>query len=130
MKNEWRNAALQGNHEAITNLIADGVDADCLDKFGQTALMLAALHGHEQIVSILLTHGAKMDVTAKHGLSALMLAIINNRTRVALQLVDAGADVSIIGRGDGGFYGKSAYDFAVDRGMSELALQIKNRIPS
>lgn len=124
MKDEWRKAALAGDSDVIARLLAEGSDADALDKYGQTALMLAATHGQEAVVRALLDHGANMNVTAKYGLSALMLAVINHHSAIAKQLVDAGADISLKGTGAAGFYDKMARDLAEDAGLGELATYI------
>lgn len=124
MRADWQRAAVTGDGEAIARLIAEDVNIDALDRYGQTALMLAALHGGDAAVSVLLSNGATMDITAKYGLSALMLAVINHRTEIATQLVDAGADVSICGRGAAGFFGKTARDLAADTGLDALARHI------
>ena len=124
MRKEWRKAAIDGDQETISRLLAEGVDINSLDKYGQTALMLAALYGADEVVRVLLLNGADKNVTAKYRLSALMLAVVNHRTDVAKQLIDAGADLSIRGSGAWGFADKTAHDLATDAGMSELAAYI------
>ena len=121
MQNDWRQAATDGNSEAIQRLLTDEIDIDQKDRYGQTALMLAAVHGRGAVVRILLDHGADMNVTAKYGLSALMLAVINQHIGIAKALVDAGANTTFRGSGAPGFAGKTARDLAEDSGLSELA---------
>ena len=48
MQDAWRKAAIGGESRVIENLLAEGADIDSLDRYGQTALMLAALHGRDQ----------------------------------------------------------------------------------
>ena len=124
MRDDWRNAAIDGDSEAIERLIAQQTDINSRDGYGQTALMLAALHGRDAVVLPLLQGGADMDVTAKYNLSALMLAVINHNTEIARQLVDAGADTRIQGSGAPGFAGKTARDLAEQAGLDDLAAHI------
>ena len=124
MRANWYEAAVGGHSKSIARLIAEGADVDSLDRYGQTALMLAALRGRDDVVRVLLANGADKNVTAKYGLSALMLAAINRREDIARQLVDTGADLSIRGSGAPGFAGKTAQDLAKDAGLGELAAYI------
>lgn len=124
MRANWYEAAVGGHGKTIARLIAEGADIDCLDRYGQTALMLAAVRGRDEVVRVLLAEGADMNVTAKYGLSALMLAAINRRQDVARQLVDAGADLLIRGSGAPGFAGKTAQDLATDATLSDLSAYI------
>jgi uncharacterized protein len=121
----WDDAVKHGNVQKVIDLIENGADVNALDRYGQTALMLAAHHGYYEIVEILITHRANLNITSKFGLSALMLAIVAGHAEVARILVKAGADVSLRGTGAPGFAGKTAYDLAVVRGMVELSAALK-----
>jgi ankyrin repeat protein len=46
--------------------------------------------------------------------------IVNGHEEVARILIEAGADVGICGTGAPGFYGKTAYDLALERGQTSL----------
>ncbi len=89
--------------------------------------MLAAHAGHRAIVEALIAHRADLNVTAKYGLSALMLAVVAGHADIARLLAKAGADLTLRGTGAPGFAGKTAYDLAVERGMLELAGELKHR---
>ena len=127
MRDAWRKAAIAGDTEALGRLLAEGLDIDGRDGYGQTAMMLAARHGRDDAVRLLLDKGADMNVTAKYGLSALMLAVVNRREGTARLLVDAGADTGMQGSGAPGFAGKTARDLADDAGLPDLAAHIAQR---
>jgi len=118
---EWEQAAKRGDASSLTSQIAAGVDVNALDRFGQSALMLASQRGHLEAVRILIDAGADLDTTAKFGLSATMLAVINHHESVARELAAAGANLRIVGSGAPGFAGKSAAELARDRGLDALA---------
>lgn len=124
MRDDWRNAAVEGDRPIIERMLDVGAMIDARDRYGQTALMLAALHGREEVVELLLRHGAALDVTAKHNLSALMLAAINGRIGIAKRLVDAGANLELSGSGAPGFAGKTARDLAEHAGHADLVAYI------
>ena len=87
--------------------------------------MLAAHAGHREVVAILVAHRANLHITAKFGLSALMLALVAGHEEIARLLANAGSDLSLRGTGAPGFAGKTAHDLAVERGMLELAAELK-----
>lgn len=115
---------MSGDVPALEAQLGAGADVDAKDRYGQTALMLAAHHGWLEAVETLLRHGANPDVTAKFNLSALMLAIVARHEAVAGALLRAGADLELRGSGAPGFWNKTAYDLAADRGMALLCAQI------
>jgi ankyrin repeat protein len=124
---EWEQAARHGDAQAIAARLAAGDDVDALDRFGQSALMIAARCGHLEVVRVLVDAGADLDRTAKFGLSATMLAVVNGRDDVALALAEAGADLGLVGSGAPGFAGRSAADLARDRGADTLARSLEER---
>lgn len=121
MKPEWERAAKQGDADSLAAQIDAGADVDALDRFGQSALMLAAQRGSLQAVRILIAAGANLDRTAKFGLSAMMLAVVNDHGAVARELAAAGANLRLTGSGAPGFTGKTAAQLARDRGEDALA---------
>lgn len=120
MDAQWERAAVDGDVAAIRTMLNVGAAIDARDRYGQTALMLAAHRGHDALVQVLIDHGADLNVTAKYHLSALMLAVIAGHAPIVRSLAQAGADLSLRGSGAPGFAGKSAYDLALARGMTEL----------
>ena len=121
MTREWQAAAERGDAAALRCLLDLGEDVDSLDRFGQTALMLAARNGHVEAVRVLIGAGADLDRTAKYRLSALMLAVINEHIAIVRLLVEAGAETGIRGTGAPGFADKTAGDLAEDLGRTSIA---------
>ena len=99
---------------------------NALDRYGQTALMLAAVADHLPVVRALVEGGADLDRSAKFGLTATMLAVVNGHVQVAEVLASAGADLSVKGSGAPGFAGKTAADLASERGLHELAALLRS----
>ncbi len=123
----WERAVTGGDIEAVPQQLRAGVNVNARDRYGQTALMLDAHRGHRAMVETLVSQGADLNVTAKYNLSALMLAILAGHADIARRLAGAGADVGIRGSGAPGFLGKTAYDLAVARQMTELYEELRPR---
>ena len=67
-------AVRDGDVDAVTDLLENGVDADVTDGVGATALMVAAIAGWEEIAKILVDKGGA-DINARdriNGWTALM----------------------------------------------------------
>lgn len=124
MDTAWEDAIKCGDIQIVLDLLGRGADVNALDRYGQSALMLAAHAGHREVVETLIAHRANLNVTAKFGLSALMLAIVAGHEEVARLLAKAGADLSLRGAGVPGFAGKTACDLAVERGMLALSAEL------
>jgi uncharacterized protein len=116
----WERAVRRGDVQAVRELLRAGIDVDARDRHGQTALMLAAHRGHGEIAALLVEAGADLNVAAKYNLTALMLAVVAGHAPVARVLILAGADLDVRGTGAPGFAGKTAYDLAVARELTEL----------
>jgi len=54
-------AALEGNTEAVKNLLALGGRVNAKDNKGHTALMFAVINSHTEIVKALLRAGARVN---------------------------------------------------------------------
>jgi ankyrin repeat protein len=127
MTREWELAARCGDADALAAELEAGADIDALDRYGQTALMLAANRGHLGAVELLIRAGANLDLTAKYHLSAIMLAVICRHESVARALARAGADLTLVGSGAPGFAGKTAAQLAAGNGLESLARDLAPR---
>jgi ankyrin repeat protein len=127
VRRDWQEAAERGDASTLTRLLDLGENVNSLDRFGQTALMLASRNGHTEAVRVLLESGADLDCTAKYHLSALMLAVINDHFSIVWHLVQAGANTQIRGTGAPGFADKTAGDLAEDLGRESILELLRSR---
>lgn len=125
MNQAWQAATRQGDVEQVGYLLGAGADINARDDYGQTALMNAARRGQIELVRLLVERGAALNTTAKYNLTALMLAIINGHTEIAHILIQVGADGSIRGTGAPGFYNKTTFMLAEERGQREVVEWLK-----
>ena len=95
MNANWEQAARKGDAESLAAQLASGAEVDSLDRYGQSALMLAVRSGSEESVQVLVDAGADLNITAKYGLSAIMLAVVYGHEAIARILLEAGADVRL-----------------------------------
>jgi ankyrin repeat protein len=87
-----RTPASNGDEEAVSSLIARGVDVNATSEGGRTALMQAAKRGHATTVELLLGHDADVRARNRRGKSALTYAVEGERLGVAQALLERGAD--------------------------------------
>jgi ankyrin repeat protein len=85
-------AALKGNQEAVSQLIAR--DAD-INKPGWTPLHYAATSGQVAIIKVLLEKSAFIDAQSPNGTTPLMMAAMYGTTETVKLLLDEGADIAM-----------------------------------
>jgi len=71
MNSEWQSAANSGSVEQLKRLLTNN-DINSLNRYNQTASMIAAYKGHTDLVRLLVENGAKLDHTAKYTASELL----------------------------------------------------------
>ncbi|XP_019639774.1 PREDICTED: ankyrin repeat and death domain-containing protein 1A-like [Branchiostoma belcheri] len=90
-----REAAYNGDLEAVQKVIAEGVDINIKgSQFKQTALQLATREGHEKIVAELLKAKADVNLTTTGGYTALHIAAQKGHEVIVPWLIHAGAEVN------------------------------------
>ena len=99
-KQEWFHAAKTGNLGGLNRMIIEGIDINCLDEKGCTALIRACGHSRRAVVSFLLQQDANIEARSSNGSTALSSSIIGNCRRVAGLLLDKGANVNALGPSD------------------------------
>ena len=96
-------AAAKGDVQKIQSLIdledksedSDGVDVNCSDASGKTALHIASENGHLQTVKCLTHHGAKANVIDANLQTSVHLCSKKGHLHVVELLVNEGADIEI-----------------------------------
>ena len=81
-----------GDDEAVQFLLGLGVNVNCSNSEGQTALILASESGQEEVVEILLSAGANTHHQDKYGHTALM---VSKENKIFLLLLQPDADINI-----------------------------------
>ena len=88
-------AAGKGKVEIVQLHLANGVNVNAKDEYGQTALIYAAKNGHKNVAELLLKNGADVNVQEEFGLTPLMCAAYNGKISVAKLLIEKGADIHV-----------------------------------
>jgi ankyrin repeat protein len=90
-------AAMRGDHNAITSLLSQGVDIDGAQGDGSTALHWAAFNDDLETTKILLAAGANVKVTTREGgITPLFMACTNGNAAIVEALLKAGADANSV----------------------------------
>jgi uncharacterized protein len=88
-------AAMQGNRQAVSALLAQKVDIDGSQGDGTTALHWAAFRDDLEMAKTLIQAGANVRVTTREGeITPLFMACTNGSAAMVELLVKAGADVN------------------------------------
>ena len=95
MTRDWQEAIERGDIETACALLDTGANIDALDRYGQTALMIAAYKGHFKLAQLLVDRGANLNHSAKSKLTALMLTVFSNQPKIARLLISSGADTAL-----------------------------------
>lgn len=84
--------AREGQVQALSSAIDQGIPVDLRNHNDDTFLILAAYREQTQVVHALLAREAEVNAVNKRGQSALTCAIFMQNTEIAKALLDAGAD--------------------------------------
>ena len=84
-------ASRNGNEQMVEMLLRHHASPLKINKYGDSALMLAALKGHLDIVTALVAAGAEMN--PDDGWTALIYAAFEGHSEVVRFLLDKGADI-------------------------------------
>lgn len=113
-----RQAASDGDEEAVERAVAAGVDVDAASSAGGTALMYAAYGDHAELVAWLLAHGAEADRGDRWGDPATHWAAYGGAAEAVRALLAAGADPTVVTHhGD-------ALAIAMRRGFPEIVTDL------
>ncbi len=90
---EFREAAMRGDVEAMLNAIERGVDVNAVDESDRTALQLACFEGQHEAVELLIERKADINHLDNAGRTPLMFASTGPYIRCVDQLIEAGAAI-------------------------------------
>ena len=89
-----REAARQGNIEAVKQYLADGVDVNAKDDWGKTPLHSTAEMRRKEIAELLIANGADVNAKDSWGITPLQYATANDQKETVELLIAEGADVN------------------------------------
>ena len=90
-------ALIRGESDSAIELIQRGVDANTVDKDGNTLLIQALRRDMSPLFDFLLKKRARMNVRNKNGETALSIAAFSGKLPYVQKLVEAGAEVNFYG---------------------------------
>lgn len=116
--------------DSLSHFIKAGANLDAVDKFNNTALIIACMRwrveSYDKVVKMLMKAGANLDLQSNDGMTALMVTVqysaFASNIRVAQMLIDAGANLDVQT-----YTGRSALMIASEfsnRPSSETAVQM------
>ena len=114
-KDDFINAAINGNLPAVKEFIAKGADVNAKTKEGNTVLMEVSEKGHQDIVQLLLDKGADVNAQKGGGWTALMSASMQGHTGIVQLLIAKGADVNAKTKA-----GNTALTYAAKQGHQDV----------
>ncbi|SEL76918.1 Ankyrin repeat [Colwellia chukchiensis] len=79
----------------LKELLATGAIGECIDREGNTPVMLAARNNNQQTLAILLSQDVNLDRLSYDDYSALIYATMYHHYAICKQLIDAGANVNL-----------------------------------
>lgn len=74
-----------GVNDTVLSLLEAGVDLDCVDSAGQTALMYAVLFNNIEVIQLLLSWGADTSPRDEDGVSAYDIAVQRDQSEDILE---------------------------------------------
>lgn len=113
-------ASYHGRTEIVRLLLDKGIDVNCKDSHGQTALISAAQGAATEVAKLLVERGADVNAESIHGATALIYACDKNDISVARFLLESGANPNVKAA-----YGDSPMIHAVRRNNTELVRLLK-----
>jgi serine/threonine-protein phosphatase 6 regulatory ankyrin repeat subunit B len=111
------NAAKTGDIAQVKALMSAGdVDANVIDSFQNSALLMAVDNKHLAVAEFLLQQGANIHLDNKYGYTPLMQAVMRNDAKMVSMLLDKGAKID-----QKNFYTElTPLMMAVDNGSMEM----------
>lgn len=109
-------AIKKGDVEQVKNLIAQGVDVNCVNAFDESALGVAVRDGKVEIIKLLIAAGADVNRINTFQETVLMAAVKDGNLEIVKLLIGAGADIHYKNRFD-----ESAFTIAKKYKFTEIS---------
>lgn len=100
---------MQGNSNAVEELIHAGVDISYLCRDGNTLLHTAIKMSRARVAEVLITAGIELNQPCARGQHPLHMAVSYGRHEIVSYLIEAGVDINVPDL----WYGKTAIQLAV-----------------
>lgn len=95
---EFLLAAQQGDVNALKACLENGVDINCTNRQGRTAIILASLNKHYEAVSFLISAGADIDKQDETCFNPFLLSCLNNDLTLLRIVLPAKPDLTRLTR--------------------------------
>ena len=89
IQDEFLEAVGAGNATLVKKFIQEGVDIDCCNFYGKTALIIATERGHKECIDILLAANANPNITDFEGMIPLSIAILQGHNECIKSIIKA-----------------------------------------
>eukprot|EP01055_Gregarina_sp_Pseudo9_P000278 Gregarina_sp_Pseudo_9__277@NODE_1178_length_1811_cov_119_061512_g1104_i0_p1_GENE_NODE_1178_length_1811_cov_119_061512_g1104_i0NODE_1178_length_1811_cov_119_061512_g1104_i0_p1_ORF_typecomplete_len384_score101_75Ank_2/PF12796_7/8_7e05Ank_2/PF12796_7/4_6e16Ank_2/PF12796_7/2_2e23Ank_2/PF12796_7/1_6e10Ank_4/PF13637_6/0_0036Ank_4/PF13637_6/2_7e15Ank_4/PF13637_6/9_6e17Ank_4/PF13637_6/0_0029Ank_5/PF13857_6/0_0022Ank_5/PF13857_6/4e06Ank_5/PF13857_6/1_1e10Ank_5/PF13857_6/5_1e13Ank/PF00023_30/0_051Ank/PF00 len=116
-------AAIRGDCDIISLLLANGASPNATSKLSATPLHLAASKGHTAACKLLLENGSNVNAATKTGNTALMSAVHNKNLEMVNLLVGFGANPKITTQS-----GLNALGLALSLNATEILLVLEGSV--
>lgn len=113
-------AAMAGNVDAVKFILANGGNADAVDRDGRTALMMCLYQSQGPAGVALVEANANLELRDRDGKTALMFAAQYGQVDAIKAMVKKSVNLDAQNRN-----GATALIFAADRGQAEAAKELK-----
>ena len=97
-------AANNGDTNAISSLVADGVNPNIINQYGNTPLYLVAINNSASSINLLSDLGAFMNTSNNSGNTTLAISTIYGHHEVVEALLSSSADQSLVAKARGFFF--------------------------
>lgn len=90
-------ACKDGKVELALNVLDNhGVDINCIDRLGNSALIGAASRGRTEIIDFLIKRGINIDFQGSKGITAIMASVVFQKNDVFKLLIENKANVNLV----------------------------------
>ncbi|MEH7235428.1 ankyrin repeat domain-containing protein [Bacillus sp. JJ1562] len=119
MKEQYFQAAEQGDVSKLQELIEAGVDINAVDEQERTAAMIATYANQPEVVKVLIEHGVNIDIQDNMKNNPFLYAGAEGYLEILRLTIEAGADNTLLNR-----YGGTALIPASEHGYVDVVKEL------